>query len=92
MGVLFFSLYESVILLCNSDGYSFYQACCWFAFTKMEHRLVGLFLTKEEDEELILNVTPVEKRRILFELCLVGRFLTEKIVNFNAMKNRMATL
>ena len=90
--MLFFSLYESVILLCNSEGYSFYQASCWFAFTKMEHRLAGLSLTKEEDEELLLNVEPVENQRILLELCLVGQFMTEKIFNFNALKNKMATL
>ena len=58
----------------------------------MEDRFAGLTLFNEEDEELLLNEETSGHCRLRYELCLVGKFLTDKSVNFNAMKNRMAML
>ena len=41
----------------------------------MEARFAGLPLTFEEEEEPLLDEGPAGQRRIIYDLCLVGRFL-----------------
>ena len=54
----------------------------------MEAQFSSLSLTSEENEELLLD----EGSAIIYDLCLVGRFLTDRNINFIAMKNRQAGL
>ena len=58
----------------------------------MEDCFAGLSLSNEEEEELLLAEASSASNRIKYEFCLVGRFLMDKIVNFKAMRNRMAWL
>lgn len=53
--------------------------------------MADLDISNEEEDELVLDVEgeEVENR---FELCLVGRFLTEKNLNIRAMKSKMADI
>ncbi|XP_073035368.1 uncharacterized protein [Primulina eburnea] len=54
--------------------------------------MANLSLSAEEDDDLLL-VPPEQDNRILSpQLWLVGRFLTNRLVNFGAMKNRMADI
>lgn len=50
-----------------------------------------LDISNEEDEELVLDVES-EQAENRFELCLVGKFLTEKNLNVRAMKSKMADI
>ena len=51
---------------------------------------------EEEDEGGLIvegdDVDEGEETKIDFQYCLVGRFLTNKVINFSAMKNTMASL
>ncbi|XVF76242.1 hypothetical protein PTKIN_Ptkin13bG0250500 [Pterospermum kingtungense] len=58
----------------------------------MEVSLEGLTIDTGEDKELILTPDDVSAPREKYELCLVGRFLTDRHLNFNVMKNRMASV
>ncbi|KAL8106742.1 hypothetical protein AgCh_023488 [Apium graveolens] len=57
----------------------------------IEMNLAELDIANEENEELSLD-EGVEEEINRFELCLVGRFLTEKSINARAMKSKMADL
>ncbi|EEF50082.1 conserved hypothetical protein [Ricinus communis] len=58
----------------------------------MERRMDKLSVFDEEEEELILD-TPVENVSINnLEFYPVGRFLTDRNVNFLAMKHRLTSL
>lgn len=50
-----------------------------------------LNISKEEDEELVFEDEGGEGDN-RFELCLVGKFLTEKNLNVRAMKSKMADI
>ncbi|XP_074342938.1 uncharacterized protein LOC141680674 [Apium graveolens] len=50
-----------------------------------------LDIANEEDEELVLDIE-CEEAENRFELCLVGKFLTEKNLNLRAMRSKMADL
>lgn len=50
-----------------------------------------LDITNKENKELILDVE-CEEAGNRFELCLVGKFLTEKNLNMHAMKSKMADI
>ncbi|WOH12015.1 hypothetical protein DCAR_0831512 [Daucus carota subsp. sativus] len=52
-------------------------------------QMADLDVDKEENEELVLE-DGVEEDANKFELCLVGRFLTEKNINVRAMRSKMA--
>lgn len=52
-------------------------------------QMADLDIDNEENEELILD-EGVEEDVNKFELCLVGRFLTEKNINIRAMRSKMA--
>lgn len=58
----------------------------------MEFPLKDLSLSKDEENELILNVDNADQHIDHFELCLVGRFLMDRSFNFNVMCNRMASI
>ncbi|KAK6141670.1 hypothetical protein DH2020_024591 [Rehmannia glutinosa] len=49
-------------------------------------------LEEEEEGGLVLKETDVEKASQEFRWCLVGRFLSDRIVNFAAMKNTLASI
>lgn len=57
----------------------------------IEMRLADMDIENEENEELVIDVG-VEEEINRFELCLVGRFLTEKNINVRVMKSKMADL
>ena len=46
----------------------------------------------DEEEELELQVGNEESSHNQYNLCLVGRFLIERMINFIAMKHRMVGL
>lgn len=58
----------------------------------MESKFADLSLSTEEDEELVLDPSDDCEVHETSEFCLVGRFLTDQTINFNAMRNRMANL
>lgn len=51
--------------------------------------MAGLNMEEEENEELVFE-GDIEEEVDRYELCLVGRFLTEKNINTRAMKTKMA--
>lgn len=53
--------------------------------------MADLDIDNEENEELVFE-EGVEDEVNRFELCLVGRFLTEKGVNTRAMRSKMADI
>lgn len=57
----------------------------------IEIQLAVLDITNEENEELTFD-EEVEKEVNTFELCMMGRFLTEKNINIRATKIKMADL
>lgn len=63
----------------------------WSTMDDIEMQLAEMDITNEENEELSFE-TGVEEEVNRFELCLVGRFLTEKSINVRAMKLKMADL
>lgn len=54
--------------------------------------MAELSLSNDEDDELILDANTLAQQSGFSELCLVGRFLTDRNINFMAMKHRMAGL
>lgn len=54
-------------------------------------QLAELDIENEENEELVFDER-VEEEVNLFELCLVGRFLSKKSINERAMKSKLADL
>lgn len=52
--------------------------------------MADLDISNEENEELVLDAEIEENNR--FELCLVGRFLTEKNLNVRVMKSKLADI
>lgn len=58
-------------------------------FQNIEEQMAGLNIEEEENEELVFE-DDIEEEVDRYELCLVGRFLTEKNINTRAMKTKMA--
>lgn len=58
----------------------------------MVDRFVELSLSNAEEEELILEVDPRQHIEGQYKHCLVGQFLTDRSINFIAMKNRIASI
>lgn len=54
-----------------------------------DQRTAGLDIDDEENESFVLD-GDFEEDVNRFELCLVGRFLTEKNINVRAMKSKLA--
>lgn len=57
----------------------------------LANRMEEINIEDEENEEFIFADDVVEAMN-KFELCLVGRFLTEKNLNTRAMKSKMADI
>lgn len=57
----------------------------------LDVQMAELDITNEENEELIFD-DEVQEDGNKFELCLVGRFLTEKNINLRAMQTKLADL
>lgn len=57
----------------------------------IEDHLAGLGIADEENESLSFE-GDIEEAGNKYELCLVGRFLTEKSINEKAMKSKMADI
>ena len=54
-----------------------------------------MYIEDEEDDGLIIEGEDIDdgnKVNIDYRCCLVGRFMTDKMINFDAMKNTMASL
>jgi hypothetical protein len=52
----------------------------------------NLSFLKDEDEELVMEVKDLISELQSLNLCLVGHFLIDRRINFNAMKNKVASL
>ncbi|KAL8156424.1 hypothetical protein AgCh_001495 [Apium graveolens] len=57
--------------------------------SSINERLAEITIDDEENEEIVFDVG-IEDEVDKFELCLVGRFLTEKNLNSRAMKSKLA--
>ncbi|XP_074344237.1 uncharacterized protein LOC141683421 [Apium graveolens] len=57
----------------------------------LEMQLAGLDIDDEENEQLVFD-EEIEEEINRFELCLVGRFLTEKSINVRVMKTKLADI
>lgn len=55
----------------------------------IDAQMANLDIEEEENESFVFD-EDVEEATNRFELCLVGRFLTEKTINLRAMKTKMA--
>lgn len=55
----------------------------------IEMQMAEIDIDNEENEELVFE-EQVEEEVNRFELCLAGRFLTEKNINSRVMKSKMA--
>lgn len=53
--------------------------------------MTDLDISNEENEELVFD-EEFEEKSNRFELCLVGRLLSEKNLNIRAMKSKLADL
>lgn len=58
-------------------------------YQNIEEQMANLNVEDEENEDLIFE-GDVEEEIDRYELCLVGRFLTEKNINTKAMKTKIA--
>lgn len=57
----------------------------------IEMQMAEIDINNEENKELVFK-EGVEEDNNRFELCLVGRFLTEKSINTHVMKSKMANV
>lgn len=55
---------------------------------EIEHRMASLGVEDEENEVFVLD-GDIDEQVNMYELCLVGRLLTEKSVNTRAMKTKI---
>lgn len=60
-------------------------------YRSIDEQLEGLDIEEEENESFVLEVDGEEENN-RYELCLVGRFLTEKTINVRAMKTKIADI
>lgn len=51
-----------------------------------------MLLIMEEEDELVIELEGLTTADPNADLCLVGKFLTEQIVNLNVAKNRLARI
>ncbi|XP_074323028.1 uncharacterized protein LOC141659976 [Apium graveolens] len=58
-------------------------------YQKIDDQLTNLNVDEEENEDLVLG-GDIEEEIDKYELCLVGRFLTEKNINTRAMRSKLA--
>ena len=60
-------------------------------YQNISEQLENLNVEDEENEDLVFEGDIVEENN-KYELCLVGRFLTEKNINTRAMKTKLADI
>lgn len=60
-------------------------------YQNIEEQLADISIDEEEDGDFIFE-GDVEEATNKYELCQVGRFLTEKNINTKAMKSKMADI
>lgn len=65
------------------------MSCIMESVDDINKRMAELDIDTEENEELCFDEEGVEGLN-KFDLCLVGRFLTEKNINVKAMRSKMA--
>lgn len=58
-------------------------------YQNIDEQMGNLNVDNEENEDLVL-AGDIEEEIDMYELCLVGRFLTEKNINTRAMKFKLA--
>nr|DAD49163.1 TPA_asm: hypothetical protein HUJ06_019100 [Nelumbo nucifera] len=58
----------------------------------MDQHMAALSLMDEEEEELILEQGTESESLVRYDMCLVGCFLTDRSINFNVTKHRMASI
>lgn len=58
---------------------------------RMEDMMHHMNLIDDEDEDLIVEMDDVEENMENVELCIVGNFLTEQLVNFKIFCSRMTS-
>lgn len=58
----------------------------------MENEFAGLAVNGQDDDAIGFDEDNPDLVKGRIDLCLVGRFLTSKIINFTAMKNWMGEL
>jgi hypothetical protein len=57
-----------------------------------QHSLDGLSLHEEEEEGFCFDFEEEDDNQVDLRWCLIGRFLSERVIHFNSMKVRMADL
>lgn len=60
-------------------------------YQNIEEQIVDMNIEEEENEGFVFE-GDIEVQINKYELCLVGRFLTEKNINTKAMKTEMANI
>lgn len=60
-------------------------------YRDIHEQLADLDIRKEENESFVIDGDVVEEIN-RYNLCLVGRFLTEKTINVRAMKTKVAVV
>lgn len=60
-------------------------------YQNIEEQMAIMNIDEEENEDFVFE-GDVEEEVNKYEMCLVGRFLTEKNINTKAMKTKMADI
>lgn len=66
--------------------------CIYFVQFLMKKIMQNLSLSKEEEDELVLEIGDGQSNIPHQEFCFIGRFLIYRPINFNIMKNRIASI
>lgn len=72
--------------MANNNSNLAFDVCNAYENVSIEEEEEGGLIVKGDD------VDEGEETKIDFRYCLVGRFLTDKVINFSAMKNTLASL
>lgn len=60
-------------------------------YQDIEEHMIDLNIENEENEGFVIE-GDIEEKINKYELCLIGRFVTEKNINTRAMKTKMADI
>lgn len=58
----------------------------------MESQLDDLSLHQEEEDGFVFDDGSLGNQNSLFDFCAIGRFLTDRSLNFNAMKGMITSI
>ncbi|KAL8493878.1 hypothetical protein ACS0TY_024880 [Phlomoides rotata] len=61
-------------------------------FLRMESTFANLSITNEKEVEILLEDGNDIEGQVTSEHCLVGRFITQQTINFNSMRNTLASV